>query len=234
MSDFLNTLEQFKNAADEAAVVRIFEESASKLGLTHLMAGIWSDAEAAVGVGEVLAHTYSDEWMQEYANGLVDCDPILKHAAQSSMPFSWDQCPVETSEEKKFIGLANEIEGMRYGVSASIHVGPGKTAAVSLSSDHDCDITDNVAEIYGLACAFHSAIQAHRAARARDEIRLTPREREVLSWQSRGKTYWEIGEILGTSEDTIRRQTQSAYRKLGAHNSTLAITKAITLNLISP
>lgn len=234
MNRFLDTLEQLTTAADEAGVVRVFEESASKLGLTRVMAGIWSDAEREVGVGEVLALNYSEEWMQQYADGLVDSDPILKHAARTRVPFSWDQCPIETEGEERFIALAREIGGMRYGFSTSIYAGPGKMGAVSLSSNEDCDVANNMAEIYALACAFHSTIQSLRAARAREEIRLSPREREVLLWLARGKTYWEIGEILGTSEDTIRRQTQSAYRKLDAHNSTLAITKAITLNLISP
>lgn len=234
MNDFLDTLTRFDHAESESSVVRVFEESASLLGLTHVMAGIWSDAESDPGVGEVLALNYNDEWMREYSGGLVASDPILKHTARTSRPFSWDQCPVETPDEKRFVDLAAEIGGMRYGFSTAIYAGSGKVGAVSLSSEHDCDIKANLADIYALSCAFHSTIQARRVTKAREDIRLTPREREVLLWQSRGKTYWEIGEVLGTSVDTVRRQTQSAYRKLDAHNSTLAITKAITLNLITP
>lgn len=234
MSSFLDTVALFNSVDSETGAAQVLVESAAQMGLTHVMAGIWSDAESELSSGEVLAVTYSDEWMQEYASGLMASDPILKHASRTNLPFLWDQCPIETRDEQDFINLAAEIEGMRYGVSTAIFAGPGKVGAVSLSAEVDCDIEANMADIYALAGAFHSTIQAHRHAGARKKIRLTPREREVLLWQSRGKTYWEIGEVLGTSVDTVRRQTQSAYRKLNVHNSTLAITKAITLNLISP
>jgi DNA-binding CsgD family transcriptional regulator len=44
---------------------------------------------------------------------------------------------------------------------------------------------------------------------------LTPREREVVDWLGEGKSNWSIGQILGCSEETVKKHLQRAYRKLG-------------------
>lgn len=56
---------------------------------------------------------------------------------------------------------------------------------------------------------------------------LTPREREVLAWVARGKSAWEIGEILDIAKRTVDEHVQSAVRKLGAVNRTHAVALAI-------
>ncbi len=47
---------------------------------------------------------------------------------------------------------------------------------------------------------------------------LTTAEREVVRWLREGKTNWEIGEILGKSELTVKTQVQTMLRKTGVKN----------------
>jgi LuxR family transcriptional regulator, quorum-sensing system regulator BjaR1 len=61
---------------------------------------------------------------------------------------------------------------------------------------------------------------------------LTPREREVLAWVARGKSAWEIGEILNIAKRTVDEHVQSAVRKLGAVNRTHAVALAIRDHLV--
>jgi len=42
--------------------------------------------------------------------------------------------------------------------------------------------------------------------------RLTPRQREVLLWASRGKSSWCIGKILGISENTVLFHMKNIHR----------------------
>ncbi|MFJ3314869.1 helix-turn-helix domain-containing protein [Herbaspirillum huttiense] len=63
---------------------------------------------------------------------------------------------------------------------------------------------------------------------------LSPRERECLLWASKGKTAWEIAEILNVSEHTSIFHLKNARRKLGAVNQHQAIARAISLRIISP
>jgi len=45
---------------------------------------------------------------------------------------------------------------------------------------------------------------------------ITRRETDCLHWAARGKTNWEIGEILGVSENTVRYHMKNAFKKLAA------------------
>jgi DNA-binding NarL/FixJ family response regulator len=66
------------------------------------------------------------------------------------------------------------------------------------------------------------------------DIRLRDREVEALTWAARGKTFWEIGRILGLSKRTVEFHLDSARRKLGVATRTQALIKAATSNLIQP
>jgi DNA-binding CsgD family transcriptional regulator len=54
----------------------------------------------------------------------------------------------------------------------------------------------------------------------------------VLTWTARGKSAWEIGEILGIGKRTVDEHTQTASRKLGAANKTQAAVLGIIRNII--
>ena len=55
---------------------------------------------------------------------------------------------------------------------------------------------------------------------------LTSREKELLHLLSHGYRYKEIAEKLSISIETVRRHTQSIYRKLHVQSRTDAINKA--------
>ena len=62
---------------------------------------------------------------------------------------------------------------------------------------------------------------------------LTSREVEVLTWVARGKSAWEIGEILDIAKRTVDEHAQTAVRKLGAVNRTHAVALAVRDRIIS-
>jgi DNA-binding response OmpR family regulator len=66
------------------------------------------------------------------------------------------------------------------------------------------------------------------------QVGLREREVETLTWAARGKTYWEIGEILGLSKRTVEFHLENARRKLGVATRTQALIKAATGHLIQP
>jgi DNA-binding response OmpR family regulator len=65
-------------------------------------------------------------------------------------------------------------------------------------------------------------------------IDLGERELETLTWAARGKTFAEIGQILGLSRRTIEFHLDNARRKLGVPTRTQALIKAATGHLIEP
>jgi DNA-binding response OmpR family regulator len=63
-------------------------------------------------------------------------------------------------------------------------------------------------------------------------IDLGGRELETLTWAARGKTFAEIGEILGLSRRTVEFHLDNARRKLGVPTRTQALIKAAVGHLI--
>jgi DNA-binding CsgD family transcriptional regulator len=61
---------------------------------------------------------------------------------------------------------------------------------------------------------------------------LSPREIEVITWTSLGKTCSEIAVILALSEETIRAHIRNICRKTCASNKTHAAVIAVSRNWI--
>jgi len=87
-----------------------------------------------------------------------------------------------------------------------------------------------------LAPALHVVLQRVRSAEnasvqavVAPRLRLSMRELEVLRWLRRGKSAWEVAQILGRSEHTVKNQMRSLYGKLGAANRAQALFRASKL-----
>ena len=62
---------------------------------------------------------------------------------------------------------------------------------------------------------------------------ITVREQEILKWVSIGKSNIEIGTILGISPLTVKNHVQKILRKLNVLNRTQAVSKAMSLRILS-
>jgi LuxR family transcriptional regulator, quorum-sensing system regulator BjaR1 len=64
-------------------------------------------------------------------------------------------------------------------------------------------------------------------------MKLTKRQIECLLLAADGKTKWEIGRILGISENTSKKHLRQVYCKLAAINQSQAIATAFRAGIIS-
>ncbi len=71
------------------------------------------------------------------------------------------------------------------------------------------------------------------SARRKRPCSLTSREIEVLQWVARGKSAWEIGEILLITKRTVDQHVHSTVRKMGAANRIHAVALAIRDSIIA-
>ncbi len=65
-------------------------------------------------------------------------------------------------------------------------------------------------------------------------VRLTTREKQCLIWTMRGKTAWEISQIMDRSSATVNFHLQSAMRKPDAVNKIQGAVKALQNDLLGP
>ncbi|MEO3433203.1 LuxR family transcriptional regulator [Inquilinus sp. CAU 1745] len=186
---------------------------------------------------------YPEEWADRYAEQrYVSVDPIIPTAATSMAPFRWEDIlrqPHAGGAQKMIINEATEI-GLRNGVTVPIH-GPGSgLATLSVAADvpqsrFDALWAQRRHELHLVAVYAHEQIVRHvYSDKKKPLFKLSPRERECLLWTSRGKTAWEVCEILGISHETVTDYLKSAARKLGVYSKTHAVVRAIMLGLIVP
>ncbi len=65
-----------------------------------------------------------------------------------------------------------------------------------------------------------------------DLIGLSPRETEVLRAMVDGLSYKMVAEKLGISFETVRTHVKKVYEKMGVHNCTEAVAKALKSGLL--
>lgn len=63
-------------------------------------------------------------------------------------------------------------------------------------------------------------------------IKLTPREKEILRWVASGLSTWEISENLHISENTVLTHMKNVHIKFGVKTRQHAVAKALSVNLI--
>ncbi len=66
------------------------------------------------------------------------------------------------------------------------------------------------------------------------QVKLTPREKEMLLWTAYGKTSLQIAKQFSVSETTVKTHLQSIMRKLPASNKVHAVAIALSEHMIFP
>jgi DNA-binding CsgD family transcriptional regulator len=64
--------------------------------------------------------------------------------------------------------------------------------------------------------------------------KLTPRERDILSWGAAGKSAWETSVLLGISEATVFTHLDHTRRKLNVTDTTRAVVVAVQPSELNP
>jgi LuxR family transcriptional regulator, quorum-sensing system regulator BjaR1 len=171
-----------------------------------------------------LVDRWPKEWLDYYdKQKFVRYDPITARLLSHCDPFFWSEVPVDRREQPmayRIMAEATEF-GMIEGLSIPIFDPSGFSGCISMSGPKLDMPAESQRALHMVSLFAHgTAERLHRVA-ARDAAEtLTDREREVLRWIAVGKTYDDVGDILGISARTVEAHLRHAKAKLGTVNTT--------------
>jgi DNA-binding CsgD family transcriptional regulator len=192
----------------------------------------------------IVKSTYPTEWAAYYhTKEYVTFDPVVISSAKSVVPIEWRAARSKSRLSPKQRLLFDEAGefGISDGVTVPIHGFGGEFATLSIASvesERDFEKTWRAHRhvVHSMSLYLHARI-AERLVTRREPakpIALSDRETECLTWMARGKTNWEISEILRLSEKTIESYLENVKAKFGVYTKTQVVVKAIMQGLIRP
>ena len=194
-------------------------------------------------VHEFLA-SFPDSWIGHYlARGYGDIDPTFHAATGTTLPFDWLTLSGRgdlSSGQRRLLDEAGDF-GLGFGATVPIH---GPDSGLSTLNITMVDQGEEVFEatyrqsrhdLVWIAAQVHEAfLRLSQDGPEEQRVRLTDRERDCLLWTARGKTAWEVGQILSISEETVLFHLKNGTRKLGVFSKHHAVVKAVMSGHILP
>jgi LuxR family transcriptional regulator len=162
-------------------------------------------------------------------------DPFLYAGYPRTLPLDWQQVKGASwlsPIQKEALSYVEDI-GICDGLTVPIHLPDGAFAFVTAVTHEGHDtwrtrqsqVTD---ALFVMAHEFHAAISLRfgtRQAPVTRDIRLSPREREILELLTQGFPDKEIADRLGVKHGTVRWHLQHIYEKLHVRSRTEAALK---------
>jgi LuxR family quorum-sensing system transcriptional regulator CciR len=177
-------------------------------------------------------HNYPGEWAEYYdAHSLGVSDPVHRASHVTSLGFAWSRIPqmIALTPRDREILARGGANGIGDGFTVPAHV-PGEAhgscsfanpAGVCLPEDHL-----PLAQLIG-TFAFEAARRLWRVRPTAPAAPLTDRQRECLIWVARGKTDWEIAQILGVAHHTVVMHLKHARDRFGGGKRTSLVAQAL-------
>lgn len=185
---------------------------------------------------EVYAVGFPEEWVELYIKKgwqLVDPGPDI--TMRLGKPMTWH----DALSSRKLTKLERDYvtQTIAFGLTSGYGFplwGPnGQNAFVAVGFPPDIPLPDEdaISGHHILLLAGHQRI-CQLTSHIRSPVKLSDREREVLTWVGRGKSNSDVGSILSISADTVATYLRRIYFKLGCHDRIGAVITALRLGLI--
>lgn len=234
-SVYLSVLEAKTSEEFEAEVIRFARGLGFEM-VTAMVVVDTPDGESEfIRVGHVPA-----AYRQSYEEvGGCRRDPVMQHCRTKSVPIVWDQATyISAGQEEKWEHQAQF--GYRCGISFAMHLPKGFHFLCGVDRADplpgcSTEVSRLTADLQLFAVHAQEAAMRTLLPETLETVgppALTPRELECLRWTMEGKTAWELGRILGISEQTAVRHVFNASKKLDCVNKHQAVLKALRLKLI--
>ena len=200
-----------------------------KLGIGCLMIG-----HSTSSLANAQSHHFGlHGWKEIYeSKGLIAIDPVIPLAFKSEGSVNWcDAYKHRKEESSEFIKIATDYDllngisfgTMKHSIASSsnvVSIGSGATPFDDVQSVILRQILPHISEILGRQNIWWRP-------------KLTVKELEVIKWCTAGKSYWEISQIMGIAERTVKFHMQNIFKKFDVTNKSHAIARGVSFGLTS-
>lgn len=227
------TFAALEQAVNLAELIKVFDLFIRDLGLDTFQLSEITDIDdfpgANLSIG-TLSSSYIKQYWQDGNN--VFHDPVARNVLSSNQPIRFGHVSLSDKvsvREKKNLELRKKhgiIDGYGFPLKGRLN----RFAVVVIHGDVGGLRSADLALIE-MAC-----IKLYRQATELFPLQpylvisepalLTDRERECLSWAAKGKTNWDISQILLITERTVQYHVENAREKLGAESRLQAVVIA--------
>lgn len=163
-----------------------------------------------------------------------DDNPLLSGSIRNSEPVFWSEIELTAQNRTRLRRMFHDAAS--YGLTAGLCIPiyfPGRLPVVANFIGSSLRETPETrVSLHAMAMYTHYRLLHLREIGPQKNPLLTSREAGCLAWVAQGKTDWEIGEILGISENTVHWYIENSKRKLGVATRIQAVVSAIQAGMI--
>lgn len=163
-------------------------------------------------------------------------DPIAICALRSKRPFSWAEAREHASRAGRMVVDMVHDYGITDGMMFPMHALESISGGVSLGGSSKLDLSATQVRELEIVCqtVYYHLEQMLGPFPYQKLAELTRRESECVQFAAAGKSNWEIAQILGIQEDTVKKTLGRASAKLETVNRAHLVATAIAGNQIFP
>lgn len=175
------------------------------------------------------------EYYKNYVEGRYErFSPVVRRMSMSSLPFARSEVTYDAETQPMAHRVMTEARdfGIQDAWAIPVYHQGRLTGWVCSASDLEVIPSDKIRQLHVMSLWAHARVRQFRETSSNAGPRLSPREREVVSWLAAGKTADDIGSILSLSPRTVEYHITNAGIKLGTSNRTHTVVEAIRLKQI--
>jgi LuxR family quorum sensing-dependent transcriptional regulator len=232
--DAIRSVQSMQTVEDTIAVLSGFIEH---YGFERIFLGQLVNP-ANVPLKEILyVSDWPDELKEHRRNQMAILhDPIAICALRSKRPFSWAEARDHASRAGRMVVDMVHDYGITDGMMFPMHALHSVSGGVSLGGASKLELSPTQVKELEIVCqtVYYHLEDLLGPFPYQKVAQLTRRETECVQFAAAGKSNWEIAQILGIQEDTVKKTLRRAGDKLETVNRAHLVASAIAKNQIFP
>ena len=183
---------------------------------------------------------YPPAWVEQYINDdVVNFDPRLLASQRTNVGFGWDQLEEIIELTPRHLAVIDRARraGINDGFTVPANVPGELNGSCNFAVGPGTEVPRKsfpMAQLVG-SFAFQAArgmVVRQRGINTGPPVKLTDRQLECIVLVARGKSDWEIGTILGISEETVKRHIADARARYDVPKRTQVLIRALYDGLV--